>query len=51
LIHYIASEIEGSNKKMPTNTVTVAPAQHKYGLKKDGTPKKSPGRPSKKVTK
>jgi len=44
LIHYIASEIEGSNKKMPTNTVTVAPAQHKYGVKKDGTPKKRPGR-------
>jgi len=44
LIHYIASEIEGSNKKMPINTVTVAPAQHKYGVKKDGTPKKRPGR-------
>ena len=50
LIHYIADEIEASKKQMPPNTVTVAPAQHKYGLKADGTPKKSPGRPLKKVT-
>jgi hypothetical protein len=49
LIHYIASEIEGSTKQMPTNTVTVAPAQHKYGLKADGTPKKRPGRQRKAV--
>lgn len=28
----------------PVNTVTVAP---KYGLKKDGTPRKAPGRPRK----
>ena len=52
LIHYIISEIESSNKPMPTNTVTVSPAQtYKYGLKKDGTPKKAPGRSPKKVTK
>jgi hypothetical protein len=49
LIHYIASEIEASNKTMPANTVTVAPAQHKYGLKADGTPKKRPGRQRKAV--
>ena len=50
LIHYIDHEIAISQQQMPTNTVTVAPA-HKYGLKKDGTPRKSPGRPLKKVTK
>ena len=50
LVHYLANEVEASKKQMPTNTVTVAPAQHKYGVKKDGTPKKSPGRPLKKVT-
>jgi len=54
LIHYIVNEIEISNqpKKMPANTVTVAPAQtYKWGLKKDGTPKKAPGRPVRKVSK
>ena len=52
LIHYIDHEIAVSQQQMPTNTVTVAPAQtHKYGLNKDGTPKKKPGRPIKKVTK
>ena len=47
LIHYIDHEIAVSQQQMPTNTVTVAPAQ-KYGLKKDGTPRKRPGRPAKK---
>jgi hypothetical protein len=55
LIQYIISEIQASNKAMPANTVTVAPPAtykaYKYGLKKDGTPRKSPGRPAKKVTK
>ena len=57
LIHYIDHEIAVSQQQMPTNTVTVAPAQKittpfpKYGLKKDGTPRKRPGRPIKKVTK
>lgn len=53
LVHQIAKQIEFSQKpSMPTNTVTVSPAQtYKYGVKKDGTPKKSPGRPAKKVTK
>jgi hypothetical protein len=47
LIHYIDHEIAISQQQMPANTVTVAPAQ-KYGLKKDGTPRKRPGRPLKK---
>lgn len=52
LIHYIANEIDASKKQMPANTVTVAPAQtYKWGLKKDGTPKKAPGRPVRKVSK
>ena len=53
LVHQIAKQIEFAQKpSMPTNTVTVSAAQtYKYGLKKDGTPKKSPGRPAKKVTK
>ena len=51
LIHYIDHEIAVS-QQMPTNTVTVATAQtYKWGLKKDGTPKKAPGRPHRKVTK
>ena len=49
LIHYIDHEMSVAQQQMPANTVTVAPAQ-KYGLKKDGTPKKRAGRPSKKVT-
>lgn len=54
LIHYIDHEIAISQQQMPTNTVTVAPAQKnmtpfpKYGLKKDGTPKKRAGRPANK---
>ena len=49
LVHYIDHEIAISQQQMPTNTVTVAPAQtYKYGLKKDGTPKKRAGRPAKK---
>ena len=52
LIHYIDHEIAVSQQEMPTNTVTVAPAKtYKWGLKKDGTPKKAPGRPAKKGTK
>lgn len=56
LVHQIAKQIEfAQNPKlhaMPTNTVTVAPAKtYKYGLKKDGTPRKSPGRPARKVAK
>jgi hypothetical protein len=51
LVHYIDHEISISQQQMPANTVTVATAQtYKYGLKKDGTPKKRAGRPSKKVT-
>ena len=53
LIHYIVKEIELSNepKKMPPNTVTVAPdPAYKHGWTKFGTPKKKPGRPTKKVT-
>jgi len=51
LVHYLVNEVEASKKQMPPNTVTVTQAKtHKYGLKKDGTPKKSPGRPTKKVT-
>ena len=51
LVHYIDDEIRLSQQQMPTNTVTVSAAQtYKYGLKKDGTPKKRSGRPSKKVT-
>ena len=49
LIHYIDHEIAVSQQQMPSNTVTVATAQtYKYGLKKDGTPRKRPGRPAKK---
>ena len=53
LVHQIAKQIELAQKpSMPINTVTVSPAQtYKYGLKKDGTPKKAPGRPIKKVSK
>ena len=53
LVHYIDAEIALSLQQMPTNTVTVAPAQTiaKWGYKKDGTPKKVPGRPANKVTK
>lgn len=52
LIHYIDHEIAVSQQQMPTNTVTVATSQtYKWGLKKDGTPKKAPGRPHRKVTK
>jgi len=53
LVHQIAKQIEFAQQpKMPTNTITVAPAQtYKYGLKKDGTPRKSPGRPARKVAK
>ena len=47
LVHYIDHEIAISQQQMPSNTVTVAPA-YKYGLKKDGTPRKRPGRPIKK---
>ena len=47
LVHYIDHEIAVSQQQMPSNTVTVAPA-YKYGLKKDGTPRKRPGRPIKK---
>lgn len=50
LVHYIDNEITNSRRQMPANTVTVAPKTYKYGLKKDGTPRKSPGRPPKKVT-
>jgi len=50
LVHYIDDEIRLSQQEMPTNTITVAPAQ-KYGLKKDGTPRKRPGRPIRKATK
>ena len=52
LIHYIDHEIAISQQQMPTNTVTVAQKVTtpfpKYGLKKDGTPKKRAGRPAKK---
>ncbi len=53
LVHQIAKQIEFAQQpKMPTNTITVAPAKtYKYGLKKDGTPRKSPGRPARKVAK
>ena len=51
LIHYIDHEIAVSQQQMPTNTITVAPAKPKYGLKKDGTPRKRPGRPVRKATK
>jgi hypothetical protein len=47
LIHYIDHEMSVAQQQMPANTVTVAPA-YKYGLKKDGTPRKRPGRPLKK---
>ena len=49
LVHYIDSEIAYSQQQMPANTVTVKPP--KWGYKKDGTPKKAPGRPARKVTK
>jgi hypothetical protein len=49
LVHYIDHEIAVSQQQMPTNTVTVSAAQtYKYGVKKDGTPKKRAGRPAKK---
>jgi len=52
LVHYIDHEIAVSQQQMPANTVTVAPAQtYKWGVKKDGTPRKRPGRPIKKVSK
>ena len=48
LVHYIDHEIAISQQQMPTNTVTVSAAQtYKYGVKKDGTPKKRAGRPAK----
>jgi len=50
LVHYVDHEIAISQQQMPANTVTVASKTYKYGLKKDGTPRKSPGRPPKKVT-
>ena len=54
LVHYVDHEIAISQQQMPANTVTVAPPAtyraYKWGLKKDGTPRKSPGRPPKKVT-
>jgi hypothetical protein len=51
LVHYIDHEISISQQQMPTNTVTVAPAQTiaKWGYKKDGSIKKSPGRPTRKA--
>lgn len=53
LVHYIDHEIALSHQKMPTNTITVAPAQPiaKWGYKKDGSIKKAPGRPNRKVVK
>ena len=54
LIHYIDHEMSVAQQQMPANTVTVSPAQKnitpfpKYGVKKDGTPKKRAGRPAKK---
>ena len=51
LIHYIDHEISISQQQMPTNTVTVSAKTYKYGLKKDGTPRKRPGRPARKATK
>lgn len=57
LVHQIAKQIEfAQNPKMhamPANTVTVASAQSiaKWGVKKDGSPRKRPGRPARKVTK
>ena len=51
LIHYIDHEIAISQQQMPTNTVTVSAKTYKYGLKKDGTPRKRPGRPARKATK
>jgi hypothetical protein len=50
LVHYIDHEIIASQQLMPTNTVTVVtPPEAKWGYKKDGTPKKLPGRPSRKA--
>lgn len=52
LLHYIDHEIAISQQEIPATTLTVASAQKtfapfpKYGVKKDGTPKKRPGRPS-----
>ena len=51
LVHYIDHEIRVSQQEMPTNTVTVSAKTYKYGLKKDGTPRKRPGRPARKATK
>jgi len=53
LINYIGHELTISEQQMPTNTVTVAPAQTiaKWGYKKDGSIKKAPGRPVRKVAK
>jgi len=51
LIHYIDHEIAISQQQMPINTVTVSAKTYKYGLKKDGTPRKRPGRPARKATK
>jgi hypothetical protein len=47
LVHYIDNEITHSRRQMPTHTVTVTPP--KWGYKKDGSIKKAPGRPAKKV--
>jgi hypothetical protein len=51
LVHYIDREMNFAMQEMPANTVTVAPAQPiaKWGYKKDGTPKKLPGRPARKT--
>ena len=49
LVHYIDREMTFAMQEMPTNTVTVKPP--KWGYKKDGTPKKAPGRPVKKEIK
>lgn len=57
LVHQIAKQIEfAQNPKlhaMPSNTVTVSPAKPiaKWGYKKDGSIKKAPGRPARKVKK
>ena len=50
LVHYIDHEILVSQQVTPTNTVTVVPPPAaKWGYKKDGTPKKLPGRPTRKA--
>lgn len=54
LVHQIARQIEFAQQpNMPTNTVTVTPAKPiaKWGYKKDGSIKKAPGRPVRKVLK